>query len=561
MTGDKNVFIRRTRGPIDDDLATGDRNVVRSRGSDIAGEVSYVTKFTVTEGEWIDIGTFYSAPNPRAKLIYGNIVDDLAVGIESVKITVTGDYYGSGSADIFGDYAVSIFAGTYTITPSKDGYIFTPSVQVITDANIEIDFVGTRVAVDGSIVITGGGGDLEGVTVAMTDESDETTDVNGDYSFAPVLDGAKIITPTMIGYEFAPVDIDITIDRAHSTGNDFIATSTGSQFTNRRVITIDKDKVPGNLTDFPVIIKITGINTNNIRADGQDVVIYLDDDTTRLPVEIGNHTAGTLVIYTKVPALSASVDTVLYMYYNSPSYEQPAVGAEFGKYNVWNTDFKFVWHGRYNDDDVTITDSTSGISGSAAGSTTPPYETSGVVDVGMRFPAADISRIAVDADASFITTVATLAHYWSRAAAGTLVSFVPTPGGGEPIIRTDSGNAFRLRGNDDASTFFWIDTNQPSSNSAYGAGVYGGGSRKIYVNGVEGTDTPVPGTGILSNDATQIVIGTLSGDSGNNVIEEVRYSVVERTANWLLTESNNITSIGTFHTTGVETGDSKSGVE
>jgi hypothetical protein len=78
--------------------------------------------------------------------ISGSITGDVHVGI---TITLSGSGSGIISTDFSGNYSFAgLSNGTYTVTPSKTGYAFTPSIRTITiyDANVAgADFVATTV--------------------------------------------------------------------------------------------------------------------------------------------------------------------------------------------------------------------------------------------------------------------------------------------------------------------------------------------------------------------------------------------------------------------------------
>ncbi|MFA6190248.1 MAG: DUF2341 domain-containing protein [Candidatus Staskawiczbacteria bacterium] len=120
-----------------------------------------------------------------------------------------------------------------------------------------------------------------------------------------------------------------------------------NSWTYRKKITIDKTKVPNtNQTNFPVLVSLTGLS--NINTNGTDIRFTSSDGTTELAREIESYSAGTLVAWVKVPVLSTSVDTDIYMYYGNSSATEPAVDSTYGSQKVWDDggddNFKGVWH-------------------------------------------------------------------------------------------------------------------------------------------------------------------------------------------------------------------------
>jgi Domain of unknown function (DUF2341) len=114
-------------------------------------------------------------------------------------------------------------------------------------------------------------------------------------------------------------------------------------WTYRRAITIDHTKVAADQTDFPVLISLTsdaGL-TAHAQPSGNDILFTLGDQKTKVPHRIESYTSttGALVAWVKVPTLSSTTNTVLYMYYGDPtaSVQQDASGS-------WSYRFKGTWN-------------------------------------------------------------------------------------------------------------------------------------------------------------------------------------------------------------------------
>jgi Flp pilus assembly protein TadG len=67
---------------------------------------------------------------------------------------------------------------------------------------------------------------VAGVTVSITSggTGSATTDSSGNYSIASLTNGTYTITPTKTGCTFSPTSLTVTINGAHSTGNNFTST-------------------------------------------------------------------------------------------------------------------------------------------------------------------------------------------------------------------------------------------------------------------------------------------------------------------------------------------------
>jgi len=113
------------------------------------------------------------------------------------------------------------------------------------------------------------------------------------------------------------------------------------QWAHRKSITIRASHVAGALVDFPVSLTLADAEiAAGALASGNDIVFTGADAMTPLASEIETFSKTTteLVAWVKVPALSATTDTRLYIYYGNPS--PPTRVAT----DVWTSQFLGVWH-------------------------------------------------------------------------------------------------------------------------------------------------------------------------------------------------------------------------
>jgi MSHA biogenesis protein MshQ len=116
-------------------------------------------------------------------------------------------------------------------------------------------------------------------------------------------------------------------------------------WAHRKKITLHASKIdaPGNgaLTDFPVLVSVVDTQiTAGTLATGADIVFTAANGTTLLASENEAFTPATkeLVAWVKVPTLSATVDTTLYVYYgNAAPPTRPAT-------DTWTAGYFGVWH-------------------------------------------------------------------------------------------------------------------------------------------------------------------------------------------------------------------------
>jgi len=109
----------------------------------------------------------------------------------------------------------------------------------------------------------------------------------------------------------------------------------------RKPIIIDHTKVAADLTDFPVLIDITDVDLAAKAQDDGDDIVFTDYYGNKLDHEIEyfDCSTGRLVAWVRIPLLSSTEDTTIYMYYGNP----PASNQE-NAFGVWDSNFLAVHH-------------------------------------------------------------------------------------------------------------------------------------------------------------------------------------------------------------------------
>ena len=110
--------------------------------------------------------------------------------------------------------------------------------------------------------VTSGGAAVAGVTVSLTGAATQSTstDINGDYRFTGVFDGAYTITPSQVDYTFTPQRINVTVSGADVSGQNFAATAIGYSVSGK--VTSGGAAVAG------VTVSLTGAATKSTTTDG-----------------------------------------------------------------------------------------------------------------------------------------------------------------------------------------------------------------------------------------------------------------------------------------------------
>lgn len=117
-------------------------------------------------------------------------------------------------------------------------------------------------------------------------------------------------------------------------------------------LTINSSAVPHDTVDMPILLTyvnfpsdITNIS-GGCYSDGRDIRFATDNiGDNELPREIVNidKSSNILTVYVKVPSISASTDTIIYVFWNNASADEPGQGAASEAKLVWAE-----WYGAFH---------------------------------------------------------------------------------------------------------------------------------------------------------------------------------------------------------------------
>lgn len=324
-----------------------------------------------------------------------------------------------------------------------------------------------------------------------------------------------------------------------------------SSWGYRTKITIDYTKVSTtNHTDFPVLInstnadwKHTGSGGHVGNSDGTDILFTSSDGTTKLKHEIERYTSttGEVIAWVKVPTLSSSANTELYMYYGNAG-----VAAQADAANVWDSNFKTVLH--LGDGSTLSAASSTGINNGTI--TGPMSALAGKIGgAGCAHGTTQCSGTAANTAGLTFTTFSSTTptvSMWVKLDNATVPQY-------QNVGALSQSNGLWLNnGKLDLYT-----TSDHNANTSVGTGAwvhvamtYDGTTIRYYYNGA--TD----GTGSVS--AFNYQINGLYKDNGftnetlRGSIDEYRFSNAVRSAGWIATEYNTMNSPSTFYALGME---------
>lgn len=143
-------------------------------------------------------------------------------GGANATVNLTGTGTATVTANSLGAYSFTGLAnGSYTVTPSKIGYTFTPISQGVTvsGANATANFSSTALTYTITGVISGAGGANATVNLTGATTATVTADSSGAYSFIGVVSGSYTVTPSKAGYTFTPASQGVTVNGANATAN------------------------------------------------------------------------------------------------------------------------------------------------------------------------------------------------------------------------------------------------------------------------------------------------------------------------------------------------------
>ena len=330
-----------------------------------------------------------------------------------------------------------------------------------------------------------------------------------------------------------------------------------SSWSYRKKITVDNTKVTANLTDFPVLIYLSsdGDLANDAQSDGDDILFTAADETTKLSHEIEEFDNGTgkLVAWVKIPSLSSSSDTIIYMYYGNAgiSSQQNASG-------VWDANYKMVQHLQETTGGANaILDSTAN-GNHGTDNSTPTLGATGKIDGAVFFDGSgeliDISDSA-SLDITDNITIEAWVNPTTVDADHRRIVIKSHTSWADPYymytlwVHTD-GLGFGFY---DGTTRHWANNGSVSTGSwQYVAATYNGTTQEWYIDGSSVGTANVTAT-IATNNQPLIIGSALAATTRfHGSIDEVRISNVARSSAWLETSYNNQNTPSTFFSLGSE---------
>ena len=171
-------------------------------------------------------------------------------GGNAATVSLTGASTATTTTDASGNYAFSgLVNGSYTVTPSKSGFTFSPTSQSVTVSNVSVAGVNFSSAAlptfSISGTISGTGGNAATVTLSGTSSATVTASATGTYTFSNLVNGSYTVTPSKSGFIFTPANKAVTVSGANVTGVNFTSTA---QLAIDKTVSADASLIVSSIT-------------------------------------------------------------------------------------------------------------------------------------------------------------------------------------------------------------------------------------------------------------------------------------------------------------------------
>lgn len=264
-----------------------------------------------------------------------------------------------------------------------------------------------------------------------------------------------------------------TVNESSGVWSDWV--SAVSNWTKRRSIEITG--LSSSISNFTVLVKLDSsrINYSSCQSQGQDLQFY-DSAGNLLSHEIETwNSAGTSYVWVKIPSIPVSPSRArIWMYYGNPT---AADGQD--RANVWESNFKGVWHLNGNALDATanVKDGTATGAAYVVGAVGQAVSFNGVSGNGIRLP-----------DSMTVSNILTVSLSFKASTAGVLMghtnTLYPTNAATwDPLLYID--NTGKLRGGDYAGSLpNYVSTKVVNDNQWHQAVWVGNtNSQSLYLDG------------------------------------------------------------------------------
>lgn len=341
-------------------------------------------------------------------------------------------------------------------------------------------------------------------------------------------------------------------------------------YLHKESITIDPTKCgSSDSSNFPMLfnstiaaLKTVGNGGEVTNANGYDVMFSSADNDyagiSKLDFEIERYNASTgeYIAHVRVPTVSHSTPTVIYLYWGNALVST----SQENKTGVWDTNFVGVYH-LPDGTTLNVNDSTSNaVNGTNNGGTA----ITGQIDGGVGFAGAQYVDLGASNAVANVNGIASI-EFWVKwtgtnyNGSDQALVFTASSGAGQVNIGVYlTGNKFHMV--NDPSTDITCTASISDNNWRHvvmtRSGSTGNWTDTLYINGVQDKQQ----TGITTNPngsvgSVNTAIGRYGAGPFFNAtaqMDEVRVSKINRPVDWYITQFNNQNSPSTFYSLGSE---------
>ncbi|MEO8691176.1 MAG: DUF2341 domain-containing protein, partial [Candidatus Saccharimonas sp.] len=293
----------------------------------------------------------------------------------------------------------------------------------------------------------------------------------------------------------------------------------------RKQITIDHTKVSAAQANFPVLIELP-LDTDlkaHAQVSGNDILVTDSSGTAKLSHEIESFdsSTGALVVWVKVPVLSSTIDTTLYLYYGNAAAanQQDATG-------TWNNQYSGVFPMNESSGTAVRNSTMQSPDGTVYGASvsTGKFGNARYFDGGTNYIQTGITN-------GTTMTVSTWATSAAFTGAGVMLFNRQVSTG--PDLFITGGSASWNTWDGQNNKLCNLPANVTNGSYHYYSMVVAPGNTALYIDGA------LCGTATYKSPAGPLYISSNAGYDWNGTIDEFRVSKVARSAAWIATSYQN----------------------